>query len=318
MTGSARRRTRQRGSIDELPSGALRVRVYSGMDPISKRRMYLTEVVPAGSKAGDQAEKVRTRLLHQVDQKRNPRTRATVGQLLDRWLQVLDVDPSTRQGYDGKIRKHIRPLLGSLPLTRLDVETLDSFYAELRGCGAPGGARQGPHHGPRQRHSGGPACKPHVCRGLSDSTVRQIHWILSGALDRAVVWQWISVNPAEHADKPPLPHPDPRPPTTEEAARLVEQAWSRDPDWGALVWLTMTTGARRGEICGLRWSEVDLDHAMITIRSTVYLDEHGQLVEKDTKTHQQRRVVLDPETAAVLREHRVRAEQRTAAIGAQL
>ena len=63
-------------------------------------------------KAGDQAEKVRTRLLHQVDKKRNPRTRATVGQLLDRWLQVLDVDPLTREGYDGKVRKHIRPLLG--------------------------------------------------------------------------------------------------------------------------------------------------------------------------------------------------------------
>jgi integrase len=133
-----------------------------------------------------------------------------------------------------------------------------------------------------------------VCRGLADSTVRQIHWILSGALGRGVVWQWISVNPAEHASKPPLPHPDPRPPSAEEAARLVERAWSKDPDWGALVWLTMTTGARRREICGLRWSHVDLDHVMITIRRTVYLDEHGQLQQKDTKTHQQRRVVLDP------------------------
>jgi integrase len=75
--------TRQSGGIDELPSGAFRVRVYSGMDPISKRRIYLAQVAPAGPKAGEEAEKVRTRLLHQVDQKRNPRTRATVGQLLD-------------------------------------------------------------------------------------------------------------------------------------------------------------------------------------------------------------------------------------------
>jgi hypothetical protein len=51
-------------------------------------------VVPAGPKAGDQAEKVHIRLLHQVDQKRNARTRALVGQLLDRWLLVLDVDPT--------------------------------------------------------------------------------------------------------------------------------------------------------------------------------------------------------------------------------
>jgi integrase len=292
VAGSTRRRTRQRGGIDELPSGALRVRVYSGMDPISKRRMYLTEVVPPGPKAGDEAEKVRTRLLHQIDQKRNPRTRATVSQLLDKWLQVLDVDPSTRRSYEGYIRNHIRPILGPLPLTRLDVETLDSFYAELRRCQEHCDGRPHLQHRTSQphrcdEHDTAPckppnptgcdacrrACKPHICRGLADSTVRQIHWIISGALDRAVVWQWISVNPAEHANKPPLPHPDPRPPTAEEAARLVERAWSKDPDWGALVWLTMTTGARRGEICGLRWSHVDLDHATITIRRTVYLDD---------------------------------------------
>ena len=107
-------------------------------------------------------------------------------------------------------------------------------------------------------------------------------------------------NPAQQADKPPLPHPDPKPPSPEEAARLVERAWSRDPDWGAFVWVKMTTGMRRGEICGLRWSHVDLDHAVLTIRRTVFIGDDGQLQEKDTKTHQQRRVVLDAETAAVL------------------
>jgi len=142
VSGPKRRRTRQRGTIDELPSGALRVRVYSGVDPISKRRMYLTGVVPAGPKAREQAEKVRTRLLHQVDEKRNPRTRATVGQLLDRSLQVLDVDPSTRRTYDGYIRKHIRPVLGSLPLTRLDVKSWTPF---MRSCGDAGSTAMAGH-----------------------------------------------------------------------------------------------------------------------------------------------------------------------------
>ena len=93
-----RRRTPQRGGIDELPSGALRVRVYAGMDPISKRRIYLGEVVPPGPRAGDRAESVRTRLLSQVDERRSPRTRATVGQLLDRWLRVLDGRPVDEAG----------------------------------------------------------------------------------------------------------------------------------------------------------------------------------------------------------------------------
>jgi integrase len=336
-TGATRRRKRQRGAIDELPSGALRIRVHVGRDPVSKRRLDLIEVVPPGPHAGAQAEKVRTRLLSQVDEQRNPRTRATVSQLLDRWLEVLDVDPSTKCGYESKIGKHIRPLLGSVPLTRLDVETLDSFYAELRRCRDHCDRRPHIQHRTSREHRcdehrGAPcmpanpdgcracarACKRHVCRGLSDSTVRQVHWIVSGALDRAVVWKWIPSNPAQQADKPPLPHPDPKPPSPEEAARLVERAGLQDPDWGAFVWVQMTTGMRRGEICGLRWSHVDLDHAVLTIRRTVFIGEDGQLQEKDTKTHQQRRVVLDPETAAILAEHHARARERAAALGEHL
>jgi hypothetical protein len=134
-----------------------------------------------------------------VDERRSPRTRATVGQLLDQWLQVLDVDPSTRLGYESKIGTHVRPLLGSVPLTRLDVEALDSFYAELRRCREHCDHCDRPpyvqHRTSREHrcdeHRGAPcmpanpagcracarACKQHVCRGLSDSTVRKVHWM---------------------------------------------------------------------------------------------------------------------------------------------
>jgi integrase len=59
-----------------LPSGALRVRVYAGIDPLTQRRHCLTEIVAPGPKAEARAEQVRTRLLGQVDEQRNPRTRA--------------------------------------------------------------------------------------------------------------------------------------------------------------------------------------------------------------------------------------------------
>jgi Phage integrase, N-terminal SAM-like domain len=113
QAANAPARRHQRAALRRLAGAPVQ---RDGSD--SKRRMHLTWVVPPGPKAGDEAEKVRTRLLHQVDQKRNPRTRATVGQLLDKWLQVLDVDPSTRRSYEGYIRKHIRPVLASLPLIR--------------------------------------------------------------------------------------------------------------------------------------------------------------------------------------------------------
>lgn len=63
-------RKRARGEIETLPSGSLRVRVYAGIDPVSKKKHYLVETVPAGPGAAKEAEKVRTRLLSQVDERR--------------------------------------------------------------------------------------------------------------------------------------------------------------------------------------------------------------------------------------------------------
>ncbi len=131
-------------------------------------------------------------------------------------------------------------------------------------------------------------CRMHTCRPLSRSTVRQIHVILSGALKRAVRWRWIASNPIEHAEAPPQPIARPRPPTAYEAARILNDAW-RDPDWAMLVWLTMVTGSRRGELCGLRWRDVDLDGSVLSVERAI--SQHGaQKWEKDTKTHRSRRL----------------------------
>jgi hypothetical protein len=80
-------KARARGNIETLRSGALRVRVYAGLAPVTKKRHNLIEVVPPGPKAMRKAEAIRDRLLHEVAEKRNPRTSATVDQLLDRYLE---------------------------------------------------------------------------------------------------------------------------------------------------------------------------------------------------------------------------------------
>lgn len=53
---------------------------------------------------------------------------------MERYLPLADIEPLTRRSYESKYEVHIRPLLGSIPLSKLDTETLDSFYAELRRC----------------------------------------------------------------------------------------------------------------------------------------------------------------------------------------
>ncbi|GAA5142665.1 tyrosine-type recombinase/integrase [Pseudonocardia adelaidensis] len=119
-----RKRTRQRGEIEARASGSLRVRVYAGVDALTGRPHYLTESVPAGPKAYAEAEEIRRRLGNQVDEQRNPRTKATVNQLMDRYLELLDVEETTHERYEQAIRIHIRPLLGHLPVAKLDGETL--------------------------------------------------------------------------------------------------------------------------------------------------------------------------------------------------
>lgn len=94
--------------------------------------------------------------------------------------------------------------------------------------------------------------------------MRQVHNILEGAFARAVRWRWIGVNPADQAKAPTQPAPDPQPPSQTQAARIAMEAW-KDPDWGMFVWLAMTSGARRGELCALRWDR--LDFANVCCRS---------------------------------------------------
>ena len=121
---------RERGLIETLGSGTLRVKVYAGLEPLSGGRITSSRQFPPV--LGHWPRKVRTRLIGQVDEQRNPRTRATVDQLTDRYLDVLDVEVTTRARYETAIRLHVRPLLGSLPVAKLTGETIDAFHAVLR------------------------------------------------------------------------------------------------------------------------------------------------------------------------------------------
>jgi integrase len=296
MARSSGKRQRQRGSIDPLPSGKFRVRVYAGEDPLTGGRHDLVELADTAA----DAEKLRTKLLSQLDERRNPRTKATVDKLMDRYLEVMEVEATTRRTYEGYIKNHIRPAFGKLHVGDLDGELLETFYGQLRRCRQRCRGRVKLDHYSARVHTCDDRCGPHVCTPMTGSTIRQIHWILSGALNCAVRWRWIATNPVDAARAPIAARPNPTPPSATDAARILQAAWEEDETWGTLVWLVMTTGARRGEICALRRSFVDLDAAVLTVPRSI---TEIRRQEKDTKTHQQRRIALDTETVEVLRVH---------------
>jgi integrase len=124
------------------------------------------------------------------------------------------------------------------------------------------------------------------------------------------------MNPLDVVEPPPAPTPQPKPPTPAEAARILNEA-SKDPDWGALIWTAMTTGARRGELCALWREDLDLDAKVLTVAHSMKLIDK-QWMRLDTKTHQQRRIALDDETVDVLREHQARVDAIAAQLGVEI
>jgi integrase len=286
--------SRKRGRI-ERRGDALRVRVYAGDDPVTGKRVYRGETVPGTDRAAHRrAEKAMTRLLAQVDKQRAPTSTVTLTYVLDEWLRSVELEDTTRRTYVGYIDRTINPALGSVAADKLTAFALERFYSELRRCrkrcnGRPAIER---HRVEGKHDCGESECVPHACKPMSASTVRQIHSIISGALTAAERWGWISANPGRVALRPRAKAPEPDPPSPADAARLLDAAFSLDDDWGTLVWLVMTTGMRRGEVCALRWRNVDFDDETIEIRRS-YILHRGVGVEKDTKTHQMRRIALD-------------------------
>lgn len=319
MARSSTGRKRPRGTVEKLPSGGLRVKVYTGRDPVTKRRHYLRETVPAGPKADRETEKVLTRLLNQVDERRNPRTNATVNQLLKRYLDHhFDGEPSTCDQYRGDVRKHIAPFIGDEPVGRIDADVLDSLYAELRRCREHCSGSRRIDHRTKRAHDCDGRCRPHTCKPLGATGIRHIHYLLSGAYKRAVRWGWVAENPMSKVDPPASPAANPSPPSVDEAASILNEAW-QDEDWGTFLWLAMTTGARRGELCALRWRDVDTAGSVVSLKRAISWDPGKKVwFEKDTKTHQQRRVALDSVTVEVMQEHLERCRARARALGVEL
>jgi len=88
-------------------------------------------------------------------------------------------------------------------------------------------------------------------------------------------------------------------------------------DLGSLIYVAVTTGCRRGELCGLRWSDIDLARSTLVVARAIS-DVPGEVSVKDTKTHRSRRLALDPSTVEVLRRQRTRAVERAELAGVAL
>lgn len=282
-------RRRSRGYIEDRPErvkGRFRAVVYVGTDPLTGKSRYLRK----GADTRAEAQVELTKLLKSVDDQQHPKSAITVGEVISKWLEVAELEDTTRQRYEGLVRLHIRPVFGERNVAKLDAELLERYYARLRRC----------------RKLCAKPSADHECKGLSNSSIRQIHFILRAAVDRAVRWGYLSVNIVAMAEPPSFERPEPDPPSAEEVAAVLNDAW-RDTRWGLFLWLTIVSGCRRGEMCALRWTDLDLGRGIMTVERS-YSQTAQRRREKSTKSGQKRRVALDPYTVELLTAYRTTCE----------
>jgi integrase len=255
------------------------------VDPITKRPKYLTRTLQCGKR---EAEEALARFVTEVSGGGHGAQDTTVGDLISQWFELAspELSPTTVKGYDWIIKTYILQTLEFVPLGKLKTAQLDRFYGKLR-------------------NEGGRDGKP-----LSAATVRQVHAILRRALQQGVRWGWISTNPAGLASPPRVQRTEIEPPDPAGVVKLIGAATKDNPEFACFLHLAATTGARRGELCGLHWDVIDLKGRSLVISRSVVEAAHSVIVEKGTKTRSVRRVALDQVTVDLLTEHFKRCESR--------
>ena len=152
---------------------------------------------------------------------------------------------------------------------------------------------------------------------MAKSTIRGIHAILSGAFEAAMRWEWTDRNPAASA-KPPTPSRQTILATSPEAvAKVIAEARARSAALGLYLWLVVVTGVRRGELCGLQIRDIDLNRGLVHVAFN-YVVRGGQRVRKDTKTHQDRWLAIDPDTCVLVANYLDEIRAELAAVGVEL
>ena len=227
-------------------------------------------------------------------------TKQTFSNFITDWLVAIEptIRPSTRHSYDRNLRLHVLPYLGSIELRRIDAGMLNTLYAALLVDG-------------KRTTANGPD------GGLSATSVKYVHTIVHRAFRDAVRWGRIQRNPADAAD----------PPRASATTRPTMKTWTADQlrtfltsiaehRLHAAFVVLATTGMRRGECLGLRWSDVDLSAGRVSIAQTVIMVHHDVRVGSPKTARGRRTVALDPGTVAALREHRKRQAAERLLMGA--
>lgn len=265
-----------RGSLRKLGEGRWQLRVYLGVDPVTGKKRQLGRVY-RGSKRG--AEEALHDLVgevraggHELPGPADPDD-PTLAEWIEGWYErsAPTWSPTSASTARGHIDRHIVPSLGQLQLSEIRLRDVELWLDELR------------------RKDLGPA------------TVIRVFGVLRSALEQAERWELIARNPAARAQLPKVRYEESHIPTASELVEVLQVAPTIHHR--TLIWLAAATGARRGQLVALRWSDFDLDEGLVTFHRAAIKVPGGSAV-KEPKGGRPIRAALDPSTASVVRAYR--------------
>ena len=265
-----------------------------GRDPTTGKRQQRWHTVKGTKK---DAERELRKLLQTVETGSyiEP-TKLTFRAFLSQWLTDVKprTAPRTYEGYEWVCRQHIIPALGSVDLTKLLPTHLQAHYARALEKGRLDGSG-----------------------GLSPRSVIHQHRIIHEALQDAVKWGLLPRNVAQAVDPPKAPRHEMRTLQVDGVRTLLaalDGHWAYEP-----IFLAVHTGMRRSELLGLRWGDVDLAMATVSVQRALHYLRDGSLVFTQPKSQKGvRQVALTPSAVVTLRDYRVQKEQEAVLLGTSI
>ena len=210
---------------------------------------------------------------------------------LDKWISEYmtgTVRESTLRGYKKYVESYIKPALGEKPIAFLTTAQIQKFYNNLKNNGRI-----------KNQHIYG--------EGLAASTVNSIHCVLHEALEMAVKAHIISKNPTNGTTVPKAMKKEMQV-LTDEQLDVFMQIINTEEHWRDFFYTELTTGLRRGEICGLKWIDFDADTGKLNVNRSIVV-KNRIVTEGETKTGKGKRSFYLPvSTANVLRERKKKAK----------
>jgi integrase len=237
----------------------------------------------SGYRTKRDADRALSDILHRLDQGNYVEpTRKTLSEFLDEWLKATRSTrwASTDDTYGRIVKSYLKPQIGSLPLRSITGATLNNLYADLLSTG-----------------------RVHGKGGLSPASVRYVHAVIRKALKDAVRWNLVTRNAADAADPPRIPRAQIKTWSAREVRRFLDHV--KDDRLYAAHVVACTTGMRRGEVLGLHWQDIDLEHGRVSVtRSLTVVDGYKTQFTEPKTAHGRRMVALDDTTVGALRKHK--------------